>query len=83
MMSISKNTKKVKLNQREKVLRHLDYYGSITTLEAFRDYAITRLSAKIYELRKMGLFIDTVRESGFNRFGERTNFARYYLRRDV
>ena len=82
-MNIPQTIKKVKLSQKEKVLRHLDQFGSITTLEAFRDYAITRLSAKIYELRKMGLVIVTIRERGFNRFGEPTNFARYYLRKDV
>ena len=82
-MNISQEKPNVKYIQREKVFNHLDRLGSITTKDAFEIYGITRLSAKIYELRKMGLIIDTVRERGFNRFGEPTNYARYYLRRDI
>ena len=42
--------KKDELTQEEKVLRHIQRKGSITTYEAFKLYNITRLSAKIYDL---------------------------------
>ncbi len=40
----------MKKRQNEVVLQHLRKYGSITTYEAFQ-HGITRLSARIWELR--------------------------------
>lgn len=74
---------KVKRSQKNKVFDYLDRFGSITSLEAFENFAITRLGARIYDLRQLGIMIDTVIERGVNRFGEPTKFARYYLRREV
>lgn len=37
--------------QKELVLDHLKHYGKITTMEAIMRYGITRLSARIYDLR--------------------------------
>ena len=42
----------MKLNQKEKVMRHLNNYGSITPLDAFRDYGIMRLAAVIFNLKE-------------------------------
>lgn len=42
--------KKEELTQEEKVLRHIKKYGSISTYDTFKNYNITRLSAKIYNL---------------------------------
>lgn len=41
------------------VLKHLIQKKEITTIEAFFDYGITRLSGRIYELRHMGVEIET------------------------
>lgn len=79
---VSQTTITVKRSQKNKVFDFLDRFGSISVLDAFECYAITRLSAVIYLLRREGLVIDTVIEKGYNRFGERTRFARYYLRRE-
>lgn len=38
-------------SQASKVYEHIKKHGSITTLEAFRLYTITRLSAQIYILK--------------------------------
>ena len=43
---------KTKLTQKEKISNHLKKYKSITTIQAFVKYRITRLSAHIHSLRK-------------------------------
>lgn len=45
------------MTQREKVLQYMKYNGSISTMECFDKLKITRLSARIYDLRKMGIKI--------------------------
>lgn len=40
-----------KLSQREIVIKHVEKHGSINALEAIRMYGITRLAARICELR--------------------------------
>lgn len=52
--------------QCEQVLEHIDKYGSITSLEAFREYNITRLAARIHEIEASGTRIDRVTERSEN-----------------
>ena len=63
------------MNQTERILRHLQTFGAITSLEAIQDYGILRLASRISDLRKEGLPM----VSGQNRYGEATSFARYSL----
>lgn len=67
------------MTQTEQVLRHLQDYGSITQVEAIRDYGIMRLGARIWDLKRQGHVIFTERETGMNRYGEKTAYARYRL----
>lgn len=60
--------------QEATILEHLMAYGSITSWDAIQKYRITRLSAKIYDLKKMGYRIRTDFESN-----EDTHWARYTL----
>lgn len=55
------------------VLKHLKR-KSITSIEAFTMYRITRLAARVHELRKAGWTIDTKIEKN-----ERAHYARYSL----
>lgn len=48
------------MTQNEKVLQYLKINGSITSMDAFNKLRITRLSARIYDLRKMGHTIGSV-----------------------
>ena len=66
------------MTQRSRVLRYMREYGSITSLEAFRDLGITRLSRVIFDLRKDHA-IGSTTESSRNRYGEKTSYSRYYL----
>lgn len=70
------------MNQTERILRHLQTFGAITSLEAIQDYGILRLASRISELKKEGLPIQREMVSGQNRWGEVTSFARYRIRAD-
>ena len=67
------------MNQRERILRHLQDYGQITTIDAFKEYGITRLSGRIFELRADGHKISSTYTMGKNRYGEPVRFATYRL----
>lgn len=67
------------MTQIEKVLRHLQKFGSITTWEAIQQYGITRLSDKIFRLRKKGININSETKFAKNRFGENVHFSEYKL----
>ncbi len=71
------------MGQKERVLDYLERYGTITSFEAFRDLGVTRLSAIIYRLRDDGHQIKTKDEFATNRFGERTHYARYEIKRET
>lgn len=70
----------MKTTQREKVLEHLEKYGSITSIEAIALYGATRLSDIIYRLRNSGHTIITENKTTLNRFGNVTNYAKYILK---
>ena len=65
--------------QAKRVLEHLKKNGSITTLDALQAYGITRLSARIWELRhEEGYTIKSESTKVRTRYGE-TIVAKYKL----
>jgi len=70
-----------KVTQKDRVLRYIEDFGSISSLEAFKDLGNTRLSASIWLLRHEDeLEIESITESSKNRYGETTHYSRYYLK---
>lgn len=67
------------MKQTEKILRHIEDYGSITQMDAIRDYGIMRLASRVNDLRRDGVPIVTEREEGRNRYGEKCHWARYRM----
>lgn len=67
------------MNQCMKIKNYMHEFGSISTMEAFRDLGITRLGARIMELERQGLQIERKSESALNRFGEKTHYTRYAI----
>ena len=62
----------------DRVLRYLNDFGSITSLDAIREFGNTRLSATIYVLRhNYNIPIESKKEVSKNRYGETTEFAGY------
>ena len=68
-----------RLTQYDRVLRHLQTKRSITSLQAFRNYGITRLSAIIFNLRRDGYIINNEYVSRKNRYDDTVVFAKYIL----
>ncbi len=67
--------------QNEAVKMHMEQHGHITSMEAFELYGITRLSARVFELRwDKGLEIDAETVSGTNRFGHSMSYSKYSLK---
>ena len=54
-------------------------HGSITAMDAIREFGCLRLAARISDLRWDGHNIETELEVGKNRQGDNVRYARYYL----
>jgi hypothetical protein len=67
-----------KLSQNDIVLDYLNRNGSITSMQAFDGLGITRLSARIHDLRCMGYNIKSESVKVPTRRGE-TTVAKYTL----
>ena len=67
------------VNQNDLVIAYIRAYGSITTLEAFRDLGIARLASRICDLKKQGYNFHRDVAKGTNRFGKKVHFTRYSL----
>ena len=71
----------MKKTNKDRVLEYIQQFGSITSLDAFKDLGNTRLSASIWLLRhEDNIDIDSVTESTKNRFGDSVSYFRYYLK---
>lgn len=67
------------MTQNDRVLRHLQTFGSITPIEALNEYGIMRLASRISDLKKEGYLITKSLKKHINRFGEQTHYAQYKL----
>lgn len=70
------------MSQKERILAHLKKYGSIITWESFELYGDTRLSDKIYQLKKDGYNFDEEWIKKENRYGKMIEFKKYILREE-
>ena len=68
--------------QNQMVLDYIDRNGSITQIEAFKSLGVTRLSARIADLKESGVPIKSDWEHGVNRFGDKTRYKRYFRGKD-
>ena len=67
------------MTQCERILRHMQDFGSITSLEAVNEYGIMRLASRICDLRTAGVPIKAETVTGKNCYGEPTSYSRYSL----
>lgn len=68
------------VTQCEKIVNYIRTFGSITTIEAFRDLGVTRLASRIHDLTNEGYDIERSVEVGKNRFGEKVHYTRYSIK---
>lgn len=69
------------MTQNEMVLKYLEENGSITTYECYSKLFITRLSARIFDLKKKyGLEFEEQWVTKKNRYGKICSFKKYILK---
>lgn len=54
-------------------------HGSITPVDALREFGCMRLAPRISDLKDDVYKIQAVSESATNRYGDKVRYARYYL----
>ena len=67
------------LTQKDRIIRHLNDKGSITALEAMKEYGIMRLTSRICDLKDEGYNIRSEFVSSKNRYNESVSFSKYSL----
>lgn len=65
--------------QCERIIKYIEDFGSITSLDAMKDLGVMRLASRINEIKKMGYVIKAVTEKGKNRYQEPTHYTRYFI----
>ena len=68
------------MNQNERIIQYIKKFGSITTLEAFRDLGISRLASRIHDLKNEGIEFDQKMITSKNRYGETVHYMSYSIR---
>lgn len=71
------NRKRSGNSQVDRVIEYMRTHGSITSMDAFEDLRITRLSAVIFRAKRLGYHIATVIETSER--SDITFYARYSL----
>lgn len=67
------------ITQKQLVLQYLKDFGSITSIQAFADLGITRLAARISDLKDVGVYTKKETITSKNRYGKTVHFAKYSL----
>ena len=65
---------------KERVIEYIEQFGSITTLQAFTDLGITRLSEYIRQIRQERVVLDETIATK-NRYGDRTWYKKFYFQK--
>lgn len=68
-----------KVSQKQRILKYMADFGSITTYDAFKDIGCTKLTTRISELRQESYLIIGTAETSTNRYGEKVTYNRYRL----
>ncbi len=73
----------MKITQKDRILQYIREFKSISSWEAYADLGITQLGARIDQLKKEGYEFRSEWESSTNRYGDKTEYKRYYLVNDM
>lgn len=61
------------------IIMYMKDHGSITPLDALREFGCMRLAARIADLKERGYRIESIPEANTNRYGQKIRYSRYYL----
>jgi len=65
------------VTQIDRIIMWIDRHGSITALDAMREFGVMRLASRINDMRADGMEIESTLETGLNSFGEKVKYSRY------
>lgn len=68
------------MKQTERILKYINDFGSITSLQAMQDLGVMRLASRITDLKQAGYEIDSEYIHSKNRYGEPMRYKRYYMK---
>ncbi len=71
-----------KPTQCTRLVKFIEMYGSISTMQAIVELGIINPSARVMELRAAGIPIVTTMHEGRNRFDEPCRYAVYTIKKD-
>ena len=66
------------MTQVQRIIKHIQVHGSITPMEGY-EMGITRLAARVNDMRRQGIPVVTETVESVNRYGEKVRFARYKI----
>lgn len=67
------------MTQCEKILKYIKENGSITQMDALREFGCMRLASRISTLKNIGYKIVANFETSKNRYGDTVRYARYIM----
>lgn len=65
------------MTQIEKIINYIEVEGSITPLDALREFGCMRLASRMSDLKRLGYPVISKMETAKNRRGEPVRYARY------
>lgn len=68
-----------KLTQCDRIIQYIEQTGSITQMDALREFGCMRLASRMCDIKKMGYAVDKRMEKAKNRYGEPISYARYTI----
>ena len=80
-LNLKTNTKKMKAteSQNKRLAKYLRDGGKVNPLTAWEKLGIYRLSARIFDIKKLGLDVKGDLVEVLNRFGETTRVKEYWI----
>lgn len=68
-----------KVTQCDKILAYIREHGSITPLDALREFGCMRLASRMSDLKGRGYAVKSTMETSKNQHGESVSYARYTI----
>ena len=65
------------MTQVEQIIAYMETHNGITSMDAFFEFGITRLAARVSDAKKMGYNIESVPE----KYNKKT-YSRYFLKKE-
>lgn len=71
------------MTQCEMIVDYLQTHVGITSKEAMEQLGVYRLASRIHDLKEEGYSFDAVAREEINRYGQKTTFTEYRLRKSA